>query len=527
MNKRSAILLTLVVATFSIAAPIWIAVEESRKQGYSDETDRVLLYAKDVIHRSDATADQVSRGIKKLKGITGNDVCSDASIALMREVDLASSQIQAFGYVAGDRLMCSSLGSNNVPLELGPADLTTSRGTVIRKNVKLPFAKDITFISLEQRGYAAIIHKDSPIDTSTIEADVILAIFSREHRNPLSVKGVVNPDWAKALNGGDEVSFTDGSHIIAVVKSTRYLTVAVAAMPISYLKARTNEVAKRLVPVGVIAGILLSLAIFQLARIQMALPAAIRAALKRDEFFLLYQPIVDLKTGQWVGAEALIRWQRTAGEIVSPDVFIPIAEENGLIKRITERVLQLAARDIGDGFQLHPDFHVAINLSAADLHSPTTPALLARFLSQTGAHPRNLIVEATERGFLQVDIALKITNAIRAQGIALAIDDFGTGYSSLSCLQLFKLDFLKIDKSFVETVGTDAPTSHVVAHIIEMAKDMGMDMIAEGVETEAQACYLREHGVRYAQGWLYGRPMPFNVIMAQLADALYQSRPAA
>ncbi|MFD2365800.1 EAL domain-containing protein [Pseudoduganella sp. GCM10020061] len=509
MNKSAAFALTLVVATLAIGVPIWFAVEESRQQGLRVETERVQTYARDVLYRSDSTADQISRAILKLRGLSGRAPCSDAGIAMMREVDLASSYIQAFGHVVGDQLMCSSLGTPDEPWLLGPADIRTPAGASIRANVRFPFAPNSSFIVIEQQGFAGVIHKDLPIDTTTNEKDVALAIFSLFRPIPLSARGTIDPGWISRLQGRADITFSDGDHIVAIVRSRRYQTAALAAIPISYAEARTVEAAKRLVPIGLIAGIVLTLAILQLARSQLALPAAIKAGLKRDEFYLVYQPIVELGSGRCVGAEALMRWLRPAGEVVGPDLFIPIAEQTGLVRRLTARVLHLAAADLGDIFSRHPGFHVAVNLSQADLHSAETPGMLADFLIRTKAGPCNLIIEATERGFLEVNVAREIMAAIRAQGIGIAIDDFGTGYSSLSYLQTFDLDYLKIDKSFVEAIGTESPTSHVIEHIIEMAKSLRLDMIAEGVETEAQAQYLRERGVQYAQGWLFGRPAPF------------------
>ncbi len=175
-----------------------------------------------------------------------------------------------------------------------------------------------------------------------------------------------------------------------------------------------------------------------------SLTGALKVALKRKEFVLHYQPIVDLQTGQWVGAEALIRWLRPTGEMVPPDVFIKAAEETGMIRDITAQVIAMVGHDAPHFFARYPDFHIAINLSTADLESHATVEKLARLRQQIGARPGNLMVEATERGLMKADIVQRILSEIRSLDIYVAIDDFGTGYSSLSYLEKFDLDYLKI-----------------------------------------------------------------------------------
>jgi sensor c-di-GMP phosphodiesterase-like protein len=528
MTKTTATLITLIASLLAITLPILLALQVANRQGEDAERARVLGYAKDALHRSDASADQIYGGIAQLSALarSGAAPCGPAELALMREIDIASSYLQAVGRMSGDRMVCSSLGGGEAQFDLGKPDVVTSTGSRLRTNVEFAFAPGVVFTVVEREGFAAIIHKDLPIDVSTDSNDVSIATITPDNRRVRSARGQVRVEWLDTLGKLQETSFIEGGQVVAAVRSKRYATVVVAALPIQHLQARARSTALVLVPAGLAAGALLVWAILYAVRMQLALPAVLRVALRRKEFFLVYQPIVDLRTQRWVGAEALIRWRRPSGELVRPDLFIQVAEDSGLIQRVTEEVLRLVGRDAAGLFKRHPDFHLGINLSAADLQSHTTIGLLDQLARDTGATAGNLLVEATERGFMDADLARDKVRALRAGGVRIAIDDFGTGYSSLSYLETFELDYLKIDKSFVDKIGTEAATSQVALHIIDMAKDLRLAMIAEGVETEAQAQFLRDRGVQFAQGWLFSKPLSFEQLQAGLvAQGAQQSAP--
>ncbi len=517
MKKTAIILLTLLVAIAGIGLPIWLAVEESERQAFRAESAHALSYARDVTVRGNETAAQVERAVARLAPHAAAP-CAPAAIDVMREVDLGSSYIQAVGYVDGNRMLCSSIVGSATTLELGAPTYRSTRGALVRMNVRFPFAPQHRFLVAQMGQFAAILHDDLPIDTAKSEPDVALAIVSFDYPLPLSTRGKIDPEWVKRLGKQSEVVFEEDGYIVAVVRSQVYQAAGIAAVPLHYLTGRSKEVAMRLVPAGLAAGVLLTLAILFLARQQMALPFAVKTALRRKEFFLEYQPVVELRSRRWVGVEALVRWRRPTGEIVMPDLFIPIAEQNDLIVKLTRQVLHMVCRDTHAFLQARPAFHVGINLAPADFHSPDFLDCLQRTVAQMGAAPGNLMLEVTERGLLDPVVAREISGALRRRGFALAIDDFGTGYSSLSYLESLELDYLKIDRSFIEAIGTGAPTSQVVGHIIGMAKDLGLRMIAEGVEGEAQADFLLRHGVQFAQGWLFGRPMAFEEIVRRIGE---------
>jgi sensor c-di-GMP phosphodiesterase-like protein len=277
------------------------------------------------------------------------------------------------------------------------------------------------------------------------------------------------------------------------------------------------------IPLGLVCGLVLAWAVISVTRRNLSMRSILRAAARRREFFVEYQPVIELGSRRWIGAEALVRWRR-GSRIIRPDLFIPSAEESGVITFITECVAAIIAADLPGLLSIDAEFQVALNLSAVDLRSESSLATIQQILRAEGVRPANLEVEATERGFLQGAEARELLARVRSLGITVAIDDFGTGYSSLACLQTLGLDTLKIDKAFVDTIGTDGATSQVVLHIIHMAHSLKLEMVAEGVETEEQALLLERRGVHYAQGWLFARPMSISSLREALLAKSVEDR---
>jgi len=517
MKKAVVITLIALGALASVALPTALSIYLARSQGLNEQLDLARVYAGDLVQRADAAAEEVDEAFHRLSGIVAPNHCSDDHVAAMRDIAVSRSYVHVLGTVSGDAIICSSLGPSE-PIPIGPVDSVTTSGVRIRYGVTLPFARDRSFLVLEEHGFVAVLQKELLLDMTSVEKGVSLALYARSTGATLAARGYIDEDWFPALRGGEEMAALKNGFAVATRQSRHYETGAIVAIPLDQVDRRILRFAMFLVPVGILAGLGLAVAVVYFSTLRLSLSTGIKLALKKCEFFMVYQPVVELATGRWVGAEALIRWRRPNGEIIQPDLFIPIAEESGLIIQITEQVMKLIGRDASGLFDAFPGFHIALNVSAADLHDIDTPQRLRRLATETGARHGNLIAEVTERAFVQVDRAKSVLSELHQFNVATAIDDFGTGYSSLSHLENLQLDYLKIDKFFVDSLATDSVTSHVVHHIIEMAKSLKLKMIAEGVETETQAQFLRDHGVEYAQGWLFGKPMAFSDLLAKLKE---------
>ncbi|SME99631.1 EAL domain-containing protein [Pseudogulbenkiania subflava] len=246
------------------------------------------------------------------------------------------------------------------------------------------------------------------------------------------------------------------------------------------------------------------------AREILEIESQLRYALDRDEFVLHYQPQVDLRTGEIIGAEALIRWQHPDLGLLGPVRFIEVAEERGFIVQIGNWVIQEACRQLAQWRrQGLPRISLAVNLSTLQFKQQDLAVHLQRALSAHGLVGSDLDVEVTESVIMDdVETTIHTIDRIKSMGLQLSIDDFGTGYSSLSYLKRFKADKLKIDRSFVRDIPMDADDSAIARAIINMAKNLNMTVIAEGVETIEQWKFLDREGCHAAQGYLLAKPVP-------------------
>ncbi len=253
---------------------------------------------------------------------------------------------------------------------------------------------------------------------------------------------------------------------------------------------------------------------------RLALESGLRRALERNEFILHYQPKVDIGSGHITGLEALVRWQQRATELIAPAQFIALAEETGLIVPIGEWVLRTAcARNQLWRKQGLPPLRTAVNLSARQFAHENLSQDVARVLDETGLDPAALEFEITESMVMHdPERAVKLLTRLKGMGIHLSIDDFGTGYSSLSYLKRFPLDSVKIDRSFIRDIPGDADDAAITRAIIAMAHSLRLKVIAEGVETEAQLSFLREHGCDEMQGYYFSKPLPEDELLRLLQN---------
>ncbi|MFZ4285765.1 EAL domain-containing protein [Variovorax sp. HJSM1_2] len=501
----------LLAAFIPIGAALYVAYHKAR----DDQTAYLTSLADEVLRRGVASRQQLVTALDALEH-TGGPPCGQTAMTRMQQLVGQSFYLQGMGYARDGVLVCSTLTSGADLVRLPGKPLTTSSGISAWIDARLPFAPDQPFNIYARHGHVVIIHPDIVVDMPMLREDASVGLALIDHKALIRSRGPLNAHWLDLFQTQASSVVESETHNIVFRVSEINNLVTVAAAPKASIHAGIKAQALVLAPLGLGASALFAFGVVLLTRWRLSLPSRLRAALRRHEFFVLYQPLVHLESGKWVGAEALLRWRRRNGKMVPPDTFIAQAEKIGAISLLTRFVMDRVLADLPSLLKVCPGFHVSLNLSALDLTSDGPVQYLAQRFNAVGLPPGALMLEVTERGVVDVEAAKPALQAGRQIGASIALDDFGTGYSSLSMLESLDIDTLKIDRTFIASIGAQAAISPVTVHIIEMAKKLNLELIAEGVETQQQLDFLLTHGVACGQGWMFAKAMPLKELVSGL-----------
>lgn len=316
--------------------------------------------------------------------------------------------------------------------------------------------------------------------------------------------------------------------IIDVIRSKRYPLEAKITVPISATLSLVRDLKIfAAAAAGGFAVLLIAVALWMSWRPDQAAEDEFIAAIRNGEFIPYYQPVMDIETGGLIGCEVLIRWRRPDGTIITPGQFMTYAETSGHIFEMTRQMMRQTRVEVGELYKNNPDMKMSINLFAGHFDDREVIEDIEEIYGGSDIRYQQIVVEVTERQPLKnMEKARKIIAELQALGVRVALDDAGTGHGGLAYLQKLGIDIIKIDKMFIDTLGDDDSSSTIVDTLVELAGNLGMGIIAEGVEQMEQIQRLRELGVTAAQGYIFAPPLPANLYI-ELAEALTSGKGAA
>ena len=508
MSRLRVIIGGTVLAVLAAAVPIAVMVYATWDRAVSVEQQRLHAIAERSLRRTEVSYQEALAALKSAEA-TVLPPCGAEHIQRMQTLVMTTPSSDQMGYFEGGKLRCTSWGVFQRDVDQPTPDHVTSDGVGITVDVRPEAAGRRPMLSIMYGSYDVLVDPRRFVDV-IVDPDVRLALASPDGRL-LTQQDGMDPTLLQQLlrEPGEGL---DRNTLYASARSGEWLAIATA--PRTALAATFRQQAWLFVPLGLLMAAAGAGLVIWLSRRRLSMRGELGIAIRRRELYLHYQPIIELDTGICVGAEALVRWQRPDGTQVRPDLFIPLAEEAGMIAAITDLVIENVVADMRELLAEDRSAHIAINLAAEDISSGRALKVISQRMAGSGILPQQIWLEATEHGFLDIDRARTMLAAARRAGHSVAIDDFGVGYSSLQYLQQLPLDALKIDKSFVDAIGTESATSPVTPHIIGMARELGLWLVAEGVETEAQLAYLHSQHVQFGQGWLFSRPLPRDEFIA-------------
>jgi len=499
-------LLALLAATLSAGLLLCGSFGLAMHQAQQEESEQMNAQGERFLVRLEQLFGQLREGLDQLEAQPLR-TCSPQMLEMLRQVSVNYRFIYEAAFV-GSAQPCSSWARQTVLHHPRPPDI---RGPTYDYwlNTSAQPDDNLAALMLGRGDFRVSTSRGHLTDVVDLPAGGSLLVVLDKGTRAIPVLGPAQlwpptPDWSPATV---QTLVTTPTQLIyrMPTQSPEYQLVLIT--PRSSLQQQMSGAWWFLFPSSLVLALCIGALVLQLVRQRQSLGGELQGALRRGELQVLYQPIFDLSSRRCVGAEALVRWRRPDGSLTSPDLFIPLAENTGQIRQITDFVLQQLMEQLGQLLRANPQLYISVNLAACDVMEPRIGRVTARLLALHRVAARQIAFEVTERGLIDVVVARNHLQALRDVGHQVLIDDFGTGYCSLAYLQTLPVDCLKIDKAFIDALGHDAASSGVAPHIIRMAHALQLRVIAEGIEFEAQALLLSSEGVSYGQGWLFARPL--------------------
>jgi sensor c-di-GMP phosphodiesterase-like protein len=497
-----ALLAALLSAALLLCGSFGLAMHQARQ----DESEQMNAQGERFLARLEQLFGQLREGLDQLEAQPLRS-CGPEMEALLRQVSLSYRFIYEASFVGGSQ-PCSSWARQNLGDHLRAPDI---RGPTYDYwlNTSAQPDDNLAALMLGRGDFRVSTSRGHLTDVVDLPAGGSLLVILDNGTRAVPVLGPAQiwpptPDWSPATV---QTLVTTPTQLIyrMPTQSPEYQLVLIT--PRTGLQQQMYGAWWLLIPASFLVALCIGGLVLQLVRQRLSLGGELQGALRRGELQVLYQPIFDLNSRRCVGAEALVRWLRPDGSLTSPDLFIPLAENTGQIRQITDFVLQRLLEQLGQLLRANPQLYISVNLAACDVMESRIGRVTAKLLALHRVAARQIAFEVTERGLIDVVVARNHLQALRDVGHQVLIDDFGTGYCSLAYLQTLPVDCLKIDKAFIDALGHDAASSGVAPHIIRMAHALQLRVIAEGIELEAQALLLSSEGVNYGQGWLFARPL--------------------
>ncbi|RKE37597.1 sensor c-di-GMP phosphodiesterase-like protein [Paraburkholderia sp. BL23I1N1] len=514
IKRLSLISASIALGCIATVVPVLTSIYFADEDAERREQEDLQQFAEKAVMRAELVTYQAFAAIADMEEVPGRP-CSPVHIARLARVVFNYRYVQDAGAYGGGHYLCSPLlGDVQAQhLTMPPPDWRSNDGYLFWYRQKNPLSEERQDIQIGRNGHYVSIDPQSYVDLIDPARRPIAAINVETHTILAMSPGANGDDMLNAWKLAGQVDNEQWHY--AVARSPSRPFGVVVKSPRSSLVGHWPGLLMMWLSIGVLVGGVLGWIAFRRISRQLSFAATLEWAIARKRIDVVFQPIVRLASGECVGVEALVRWNLN-GRTISPEIFVAVAEQNGLIQALTDLVLDKTIDELSKLLRSRPSFYVSINVSSDDLRTRRFLDVITARLEGTGIRPAQVRIEATERSFMDADATRQTIAAFREAGHPVYIDDFGTGYSSLSYLQTFTVDVLKIDKSFIDTIAQEAASSVVAPHIIEMAHELGVEIVAEGVEHEVQVDYLVQRGVQYGQGWLFAKAMRVNELTVWL-----------